>query len=92
MQNEIDSLKKNQEKLQVKLKEVSLTKSLFEIKNMEKRLASIFTFGQIRKLKNGSKLTHWSEIDVAWSITLYSVSARAYRLLQRKKGSVRRVF
>lgn len=60
-----------------------LQKKEFEIKNIEERLRSIFTEGQINKLKNGARKQKWSENDIAHSITLYSASAKGYKLLKK---------
>uniref|UniRef100_A0A034VU60 Transposable element P transposase n=1 Tax=Bactrocera dorsalis TaxID=27457 RepID=A0A034VU60_BACDO len=62
---------------------VKLAKSEFYYKNVEEKLKEIFTDGQIKKLKNGSKRQIWTQTDIANSITLYSASAKGYRLLRR---------
>lgn len=53
--------------------------------NLENALRHLFTEGQIKKLRNGDKRQNFNEADIAQSVTLYSTSAKAYRLLQRKK-------
>ena len=44
----------------------------------------MFTKGQIKKLKNGDKKQNFTGADIAQSITLYSTSAKAYKLLSKK--------
>lgn len=56
----------------------------FANKNLEKSLRGLFTTGQINKLKNGNKRQNFTEADIAQSITLYSTSSKAYRLLRKK--------
>jgi len=62
-----------------------LTESNVELMNLEKELQSIFTKGQILKLKKGFKRRVWTEEDIAESIPLYSASPKLYKLLYRKK-------
>jgi len=52
--------------------------------NIESKLLEIFSAGQIKKLKQGTKRLNWTEKDIARSITLYSASAKAYKLLRKK--------
>ena len=52
--------------------------------NIERKLLEIFSTGQIKKLKQGTKRLNWTEEDIARSITLYSASAKAYKLLKKK--------
>lgn len=52
--------------------------------NLEDSLKRLFTKGQIKKLKNGDKRQNFTEEDIAQSITLYSASAKAYKLLRKK--------
>ncbi|XP_017475489.1 PREDICTED: uncharacterized protein LOC108365818 [Rhagoletis zephyria] len=66
----------------------SLQKSLLEVKmdlkNIEDKLAKIFTDGQISKMKKAMKRQTWTEEDIAQSITLYAASPKAYRLLYKQ--------
>ena len=68
----------------IKSLELQLKKSKHEISNTEKKLMEIFSKGQIKKLKQGTKRLNWTEEDIARSITLYSASAKAYKLLKKK--------
>lgn len=54
-------------------------------KNLEETLGRIFTEGQVKKIKNGDKRQNWTQADIAQSITLYFTSAKAYKLLRKKK-------
>ncbi|XP_036347511.1 uncharacterized protein LOC118756884 [Rhagoletis pomonella] len=67
------------ESLQKRLDEMAA-----QMKNVEDALASIFTKGQIAKLKSGSKRRKWAEEDIAKSISLYAASPKAYRLLYKR--------
>jgi len=62
-----------------------LIKADHEISNLDEKLLGIFTSRQISKLKAGEKRLMWTEDDIAQSITLYSASAKLYKLLYRKK-------
>lgn len=62
----------------------NLLKKQFECNNIEQKLQEIFTEGQINKLKNGLTKQKWTENDIAHSITLYSASAKGYKLLKKK--------
>lgn len=60
-------------------------------KNVEVTLSRIFTRGQVNKLmrvdfeQKSSVKKRWTEADIASSITLYSTSAKAYKLLRKKQ-------
>lgn len=58
---------------------LSVEKKLsYEIANLKDQLE-----GQINKLKNGARKQKWSENDIAHSITLYSASAKGYKLFEK---------
>ncbi|XP_036337601.1 THAP domain-containing protein 6-like [Rhagoletis pomonella] len=52
-----------------------------EVKNMEKKLDSMFTKGQIAALKSGSKNCNWSKEDIAHAARLYAAGPQAYKLM-----------
>lgn len=86
MRQENDMLKNLQSQSAITIKQLSSqVQSLsFSNANLEKALSRIFTEGQIKKLKSGDKRQNFTEADIAQSITLYSTSAKAYRLLKNK--------
>lgn len=69
--------------------EVSKLKKKFAVseyrrKTIEEKLKILFTNGQIKKLYKGTKST-WTEEDIAKSVTLYAASAKAYKLMYKRK-------
>lgn len=48
-------------------------------------MKTVFSAGQLRKLKNRSKRIHWCAEDIANGIAIHSAGRKAYRLLLKKK-------
>ncbi|XP_050336474.1 52 kDa repressor of the inhibitor of the protein kinase [Bactrocera neohumeralis] len=74
---------KNEQLEEIKRLKISIKTAEFHRNNLEQKLSSIFTNGQIEKLRDGNKRRNWKEEDIAMSITLYSTSPKAYKLLRR---------
>ncbi|XP_054744170.1 uncharacterized protein LOC129248582 [Anastrepha obliqua] len=64
--------------------QMRLNRAEFEQKNLEQKLQTIFSPGQIKKIKRGNKKLHWSEEDISQSIRLYTTSPKAYLMLKEK--------
>ncbi|XP_049314813.1 52 kDa repressor of the inhibitor of the protein kinase [Bactrocera dorsalis] len=74
---------KNEQLAEIKRLKISIITTEFPRNNLEQKLSCIFTNGQIEKLRDGNKRRNWKEEDIAMSITLYSTSPKAYKLLRR---------
>ncbi|XP_039970163.1 uncharacterized protein LOC120782075 [Bactrocera tryoni] len=72
---------KNGQLAEIKPIRISIRTAEFQRNNLEQKLSCIFTNGQIEKLRDGNKRRNWKEEDIAKSITLYSTSSKAYKLL-----------
>lgn len=68
LQNEIEKLKR----------------STFKDETLKQSVKSIYTRGQIDKLKYPNKRPRWSADDIANAVAIYSAGPRAYRLLLKK--------
>ncbi|XP_018800928.1 PREDICTED: golgin IMH1-like isoform X2 [Bactrocera latifrons] len=60
---------------------VRLKNKTQECKNLEEKLNSIFTSGQINKMKSLKLNYQWDEEDIAKSLILYRSSGKTYKLL-----------